>query len=525
MLWADRIASEIRNTRTPRDGKTFLIRDEKTLSGRVHVGSMRGVAVHGLVAEILSEYGIANEYRYELNDFDPFDSIPSYLDAEKFRKHLGKPLYAVPSPEAGFENYAEYFGDEFVSVHKKAGFKPNYYRATEMYRSGKMDALIKTALERATDIRRILKEVSGSEKDESWLPVSVVCEACGKIMTTRAYDYDGETVGYSCDRNPDESVSCGHTGRVAPWKGAAKLFWKAEWAAKWVVQGVDIEGGGKDHSTKGGSRDVANHICREVFESEPPFDIPYEFFLVGGKKMSSSKGRGSSAKDMRDLFPAELFRLSLIGKDIREQIDIDPSGESVPRLYDWYDELGESVRSGAADDQSRLYALSQLPENRAGLVAPWQMRFREVAFIVQMAHLVLAEEAERVKGSPLTEDDELALSERARYAKYWLATYAPEEFRYDLQEEMPETELSEVQKNALAALVDFMQGGERTGEELHARLHEMKTSVPIAPKDLFQAIYRVFLNRDSGPKAGWFLAGLSRDFVIKRLNEAISVIH
>jgi lysyl-tRNA synthetase class 1 len=520
MLWADRIASEIRDTRTPRDGKTFLIRDEKTLSGRVHVGSMRSVAVHGLVAEVLSEYGIANEFRFELNDFDPFDSIPGYLDAEKFKEHVGKPLYAVPSPEPGFKNYAEYFGDEFIGVHKKAGFTPNYYRATEMYRSGKMDGLIRTALERASDIRRILKEVSGSKKDESWLPISVVCEKCGKMMTTRAYDFDGETVGYACDRNPDEAKSCGHTARVAPWKGTAKLFWKVEWAAKWVVQGVDIEGGGKDHSTKGGSRDVANHICREVFDQEPPFDTPYEFFLVGGKKMASSKGRGASAKEMADLFPAEVFRLVLIGKDIREQIDVDPAGESVPRLYDWYDELAESVRSGAADDHSRLYALCELPENRAGLVAPWQMRFREVAFIAQMAHLSLPEEAARAKGSALTEDEEGALEVRARYAKFWLTTYAPEEFKYELQDEMPDIELSDMQKNALAALAEYLQGGERTGEELHARLHEMKTSVPIAPKELFQAIYRIFLNRDSGPKAGWFLAGLPRDFVIARLTEA-----
>jgi lysyl-tRNA synthetase class 1 len=225
MLWADRIAGEIRDTRKPRDGKTFLIRDEKTLSGRVHVGSMRGVAIHGLISEVLSEYGIANEYRYELNDFDPFDSIPGYLDAEKFKEHLGKPLYMVPSPEPGFKNYAEYFGAEFTDVHKRAGFTPNYYRATELYQSGKMDALIKVALERASDVRRILKEVSGSEKDETWLPISIVCENCGKIMTTRAHDYDGETVAYACDKNPDDAKSCGHTGRIAPWKGASKLFW------------------------------------------------------------------------------------------------------------------------------------------------------------------------------------------------------------------------------------------------------------------------------------------------------------
>lgn len=522
MLWADRIAGEIRNTRTPRDGKAFLIRDEKTISGRVHVGSMRGVAIHGLVAEVLSEYGIVNEYRYELNDFDPFDSIPGYLDAKHFQEHLGKPLYTVPSPEPGFENYAEYFGGEFIDVHRKAGFTPSYYRATELYQSGKMDPYIKIALERAGDVRRVLKDVSGSVKDESWLPISVICENCGKMMTTRAHDFDGETVGYTCDKDPDEAKSCGHLGRVAPWKGTGKLFWKVDWAAKWAAQGVDIEGGGKDHSTKGGSRDVANHIAREIFDYEPPFDIPYEFFLVEGKKMSSSKGRGSSAKDMSDLFPPEVFRLALIGKDIREQIDVDPSGESVPRLYDWYDELAESVRAGSADDRSRLFALCELPANRAASSAPWPMRFREVAFIVQMPHLFLAEEATRVKGSALTEDELRALEERARYAKFWLATYAPEEFKYELQEEIPNVELSKVQKSALVMLADFLRSAERSGEAIHARLHEMKTEVPIQPKDLFRALYRIFLNRDSGPKAGWFLAGLPRDFVLQRLTEAVS---
>lgn len=520
MFWADRIANEIRDTRKPRDGKTFLIRDEKTISGRVHVGSMRGVAIHGLVAEVLAAYGVANEFRFEIGDFDPFDSVPHYLDAHTFQKHVGKPLYAVPSPEPGFKNYAEYFGAEFMSVHAKAGFAPSYYRATELYRSGAMNPYIKIALERARDIRLILKEVSGSEKDKSWLPVSVVCEACGKMMTTRSCDYDGETVAYACDRNQDDARNCGHTGRVAPWSGAAKLFWKVDWAAKWIALGVDIEGGGKDHSTKGGSRDAANGISREIFNYEPPFDIPYEFFLVGGRKMSSSKGRGTSAKEMCDLFPPEIFRLALIGKDIREQIDFNPSGESVPRLYDWYDELALGVREGKADDYSRLYALCELPSKRAALSAPWQMRFREVAFIVQMPHLSLAEEAVRAKGGALTEDEERALKERARYATFWLATYAPEEFKYELQQKLPSIELSHTQREALAAVADFFKSGAHSGEELHTRLHELKTEIPITPKDLFQAIYRIFLNRDSGPKAGWFLAGLPYDFVLARLKEA-----
>jgi lysyl-tRNA synthetase class 1 len=518
MFWADRIAKEIQE-KYPAGKRPLVIRDEKTISGRVHVGSMRGVAIHGLVSEVLSEYGVQNTFRYELNDFDPFDGVPSYLDQEKFKPYIGLPLYKVPSPEPGFANYAEYYAAEFVAVQKKAGFTPEYYRATELYQSGKMDAQIRTALERVADVRRILKEVSGSVKNESWLPVSVVCEKCGKIMTTDASDFDGETVAYTCNRNPDGAVACGHAGRIAPFGGNAKLFWKVDWAAKWIAMEVDVEGAGKDHSTKGGSRDVADHIAREIFNHEPPYNIPYEFFLVGGKKMSSSKGRGSSAKDMSDLFPAEGFRLVLIGKDINQQIDVDPEGDSIPRTFDWYDELATHVREGIADDYARLYTLSQLPENQADAEAPWQLRFSQVAFIVQMPHLSLEKEAEAVKGSALTEEEKRALEERASYAKFWLSTYAPEKFRFVLQDEMPEVELSDTQKKALAHLSDFMKTT-HTGEEIHAYLHTLKTEVPIEPKELFVALYRIFLNRDSGPQAGWFLSVFPLTFVQTRLKEA-----
>jgi lysyl-tRNA synthetase class I len=33
-------------------------------------------------------------------------------------------------------------------------------------------------------------------------------------------------------------------------------------------------------------------------------------------------------------------------------------------------------------------------------------------------------------------------------------------------------------------------------------------------------MYILFLNKESGPKAGWFLAALPRDFVLNRLKEA-----
>jgi lysyl-tRNA synthetase class 1 len=520
MFWADRIAKEIQDSRS--SGKKLLIRDEKTLSGRVQIGSMRGVAIHGLVSEVLAERGIENTFLWEHNDFDPFDSIPPQLDADTYRPHLGKPLYKVPSPEPGYGNFAEYYGAEFVSAHKKLGMTPEYYWAyRDLYAAGKMDPQIRTALDRASDIRRILKDISGSVKDETWLPISIVCEACGKIMTTRAYDWDGETAAYSCERSPDECVPCGHQGRIAPFGGAAKLFWKVDWAAKWVAFDVDIEGGGKDHSTKGGARDVANHIAREIFNVESPFDVPYEFFLIGGKKMSSSKGRGQSAHDISELLPSPLFRLLLIGKDINQQIDFDPAGDSVPRLFDWYDDLAQLIRDGVADDFTRLYTLAQMPSEQGDTHAPWQLRFSQVAFMVQMPHLLLEEEAVKVKGSALTDEERELLQERAAYARFWLSAYAPEQYRYELQESLPEgLALSDSQKVSLARLREYMKE-ERTGEEIQAFLFALKEEVPIKPAELFSAIYQIFLKRTSGPKAGWFLSVLPREQAISMLEAAV----
>ena len=86
MFWADKIVEEIKGKYQEKikAGKPLVIRDEKTMSGRVHVGSLRGVAIHGIISEILSEQKIENKYLFEINDFDPMDGLRAYLDQKKF---------------------------------------------------------------------------------------------------------------------------------------------------------------------------------------------------------------------------------------------------------------------------------------------------------------------------------------------------------------------------------------------------------------------------------------------------------
>lgn len=521
MFWADKVKEEAQRALSAHISaeETLIVRDEKTASGRVHIGSMRGVAIHDMVSEVLTRGGTKAVFKYEINDFDPMDGIPATLPEDEWRQYLGMPLNRVPSPDGKAPNFAEYYAREFCAVITAAGFTPEFYRSSELYLSGKMNDVIRTALERAADIRRIYKEVSGSQKKDDWLPISMVCEHCGKVGTTHAYTFDGDRVSYRCVAGAGGAEGCGHEGSATPWDGNAKLPWKVEWPAKWKVVGVHIEGAGKDHSTRGGSRDVAKHISKEVFEYEPPFDIPYEFFLVGGAKMSSSKGRGSSAKEVSDLVPKHIFRLALLGAQPSRAINLDPAGETIPLWFDWHDKIAEKYWDGVGDDDARLFELVHQHNPPTRMYLP---RFSTVVFVAQMSHLDLVKEVSALKGGALTEAEIAVLHERVAYVKSWLATYAPAEYKFELQKDAPPItqQFSALQKDALRRISVFIEAHETLdGAALHAQLHTIKQELGIDAKQLFGALYQAFLGRESGPQAGWFLATLERDFLLERLHQ------
>ena len=524
MFWADTIQNDISDQLSDRikGGEPLVVRDEKTASGRVHVGSMRGVAIHGIVADVLAQHDIPVVFKYEINDFDPMDGLPVYLDSETYAPYMGMRLCDVPSPDGVAKNFAEYYAAEYMQVIADAGFTPEYYRASELYLSGAMNDVIRTALENASRIRDIYKKVSGSHKDDDWLPLSVKCESCGKIGTTTTVSFDGEMVAYECRANQVEwAKGCGHTGTLSPFDGNASLPWKVEWAAKFAVVGVDIEGAGKDHSTRGGSRDVANTIAREVFGYEPPFDIPYEFFLVDGKKMSSSKGAGSSAREVADMLPRKIFRLALMGSKPMRAINFEPGGTTIPTLYDRYDDIAQKHWDGVGDDDARLYELvhlNEVPERY------YRMRFSQVAFLSQMPHIDIFDEAEKEKGEALTDIEKGELHERVDYATRWLKEYAPERYVFELQHDTPDVAFTDMQKKAFAEIHAYVEAHDSlTGEDFHHQLHEIKKAIDIEPKELFSGIYQAFLKRDSGPQAGWFLSVLPRDLLVSRLKDIASL--
>ena len=124
----------------------------------------------------------------------------------------------------------------------------------------------------------------------------------------------------------------------------AKLPWNLEWAAQWSLFGVTIEPCGKDLSTAGGSRDRSDAIAREVFEREPPLNVPYEFLNIGGKKMSTSKGRGAAAHTIAEVIPPEQLRFLFLRPRPNQAIEFDPDGtDAIPRLFDEFDQFAAAT--------------------------------------------------------------------------------------------------------------------------------------------------------------------------------------
>ena len=432
MIWVDREATKLKQRGYPLEWAD----DMKTPSGRIHVGSLRGVIIHDLIFKALTQIGVKSKFSYVFNDMDPMDAIPSYLDQEKYQHFAGQPVYKIPSPEPGFDSYADYFAQEFISVFTSLNCHPQIIWSSQLYSSGKMDEVIRLFLDKADTVREIYKTVAHAERRSDWFPYNPICHMCGKIGTTNVYKWDGQYVHYRCEPTLVKwAEGCGHEGKIEPTGENGKLPWKLDWPTHWKVIGVTVESSGKDHMSSGGSYDMATHFCKRILGTEAPYALGgYEWFTVGGRKMSSSRGVGTSAKEVTEILPPEVFRFLLVRTPISTHLDFDPYGVTIPNLFDDYDrclnayflklenKIPEGKKGEVLENFARIIELSEvkaLPKERH--LVP---RFRTAANLLRVGKTDLPAFFEKQKGSPLTSAEKELLKERITYAKIYLEKYA-----------------------------------------------------------------------------------------------------
>lgn len=476
-----------------------VINDSWTPSGPMHIGSFRSMIIHDVLRRVLEEEKKEVTYLYGFDDYDPMDGIPTGFKG--YEEHLGKPLVNVPARSAKFANFADEFIEENKGYHKVLGVRSESYRTSELYRSGKFNGAIKKVLDNAKVIRLIYKEVSGSERPSDWYPVQAICPNCGKLGSTYVSAWDGQEATFECRKDlVPWAKGCGYKGKTSPFDGRSKMHWRVEWVAKWDLFDVTIEAAGKDHANKGGSFDTGAKIIKEVFGKKPIAAFGHEFFLLGGKKMGSSKGLVVTPSDALDMFAPEVLRFLLVRTRPSQAIEIDLR-KIVPQTYDEYDRCQEAYLDKTNQDLADYFYYSQInPQKVDGLR---KARFSNVANLLQLPSL--KEELERPE-----------VAARVSYASDWLKKYAPEETKFTIQEGLPSavSKLTLEQKEFLTLASNIVE--EEDGEVLQAKLYELSQSMKLPSAKAFQAVYLSLLGKESGPKAGMLITSQKPDFIKKR---------
>ncbi len=526
MDWADELATRVSGPQ--------VVNDSKTPSGTVHVGSLRGPVILDVITRALRGNGLETTLLYGVDDMDPMDA-QALLTPDAVEHEMGRPLAHVPDQVGdGHTSYGRHHAQIFIDIFARLGIHPDrYYWMSEIYPTGDLDPYIRLALDRAPLVREIYRRVANVQHPEMWHPAGVVCPTCGKVGTTIVTKWDGEQVFYECRPTlVSWARGCGSSGWVSPFGGAAKLPWNLEWAAQWSLFGVTIEPGGKDLSTAGGSRDRSAAIAREVFEREPPLNVPYEFLNIGGKKMSTSKGRGAAAHTIAEVIPPEQLRFLFVRPRPNQAIEFDPDGsDAIPRLFDEFDRFaaataGREVKGEISPGYEATFRYSLLDPNAdvAGEAAAFRPAFSHLALLVQIPGVDLAARVEAEKGSPLTPREDESLDERVAAARAWLEAYAPQRARLAVHHDAVPAEaaaLGSDQRAFLTALADAVATTAPSGGDAwQTAIFTAASGSGLAPGRSFGALYLAFLGRTNGPRAGWLLASLDPAFVIGRLREA-----
>ena len=497
--WADEVAGAIAARPGPHEISTGI-----SPSGEIHIGNLREVITADVVYRALRERGVEVVLDYVADNFDPLRKVYPFLDRAVYEPLIGCPLSEIPCPCGRHASYAEHFLEPFLASLARMGIAVKVFHADQMYKTGMLVPQIVQALRGRDKIVRILHECTGRKHEDDWSPFNPICDGCRRMTgtTVSGFSEKDQTVDYAC--------ACGRRGTVSM-RGGGKLTWRVDWPARWARIPVTVEPFGKDHATRGGSYDSGARICREIFAAEPPFPVTYEWIAFKGMgDMSKSKGNVLSVHRMLEVVPPEVLRYLVVKTRPMRSINFDP-GLPLLSLVDEFDDAASEARDTRALE---LCAASQF--------RPVGVPFRHLVNVVQMADFDLDQAIVVLRRNGYPVEDEAALKERAGYAVRWIQEFAPTEVKFSVQRRLPggSAALGPQQKTFLRLLGERLTPS-MTGEEIHALVYDLAREAGL-PKatPAFEAIYQVFLAQSKGPRAGWFLAFLDREFVRGRLREA-----
>ncbi|MDD1771783.1 MAG: lysine--tRNA ligase [Methanomassiliicoccales archaeon] len=510
MQWADVIANTLMAK-----GDKHLISTGITPSGAIHVGSLRESITANAVYKALKDQKADVDFIYLVDSYDPLRKRYPFLP-ECYENEVGKAICYIPCPDGCHGSYAEHYITPFLNAIGELGIKPRIIWTHKLYEEGKFTEIVDLVLRERDKVAAILGEVTGRKMPENFWPFTAECPKCG-LFSDHIISYEFPYVHFKC--------KCGHEGDADIRKGEGKMPWRVEWPAKWKLFGVTCEPFGKDHAAAGGSYDSGVRICREIFGVEPPYPVPYEFIQFKGKgQMHKSTGNVVTGTDALLITPAPVLAFSVLRYNPERHIDYDP-GLGILDIVDEFDKIESFYFNGGVDEKEkdllRAYEIAQPSGVRAKM--PLQVPYRHLVSVAQISdsfESTVNVLKRSMDISDISAEDMAILEQRLGCVRQWLNAFAPEEVLFTVSQERPDVEITEDERAYIAELKTRLVNTEWTGGPIHDAIYETAKGRGMQPKVCFQALYRLFIARSSGPKLGFFLSTLDKEFVLKRLSEA-----
>ncbi|HSB46723.1 MAG TPA: lysine--tRNA ligase [Candidatus Bilamarchaeum sp.] len=480
----------------------YVITSGITTSGPAHLGTLCEFLFPDSIRKQLEKEGRKVTFFFLADILDAFDSVPLAMEqySAVLEPHLGKPLCDVPDPTGKAGSFGDHFLDEVRGLMSKFGVKATVVRVSDLYAEGKFDEWARFYLKNEPEARRIVEETSGKQEKKDWSPIMPICEKCGKIATTRVLSQDGENYEYSCDKDVKYTKGCGHRGKGKISGHRYKITWRLHWPAWKQIFHTSIEGAGMDHHTKGGSEDTCHAITRDLMKADYHIPFKYGFILFQGKKYSKSKGIGMGVSDLVKLVPSEIIKYILIKPDLEENVDINPTAESMLKTMEDFQHAAELARKDkeTLNRHERKMAIAfELSADRLN----WKAPFLDMLLYYQIYRNW--EEVARLTG------DREGVEYLAPYIMEWIARdFMPEDYRFKYQPVPP----TENVKKFVSSLADGMDA-----LALHNAVFDFAKANGIEPKAMFAELYQTLIGKPKGPRLGKLLAALGPARVRKDL--------
>jgi len=507
LFWADQIARKVINEKGNK--KRYTIASGITPSGTVHIGNFREIITSDLVVRALKDLGKEVRFIYSWDDYDVFRKVPANMPKKEIlEKHLREPITIVPDTFDCHKSFAEHNKLIVEKTIPLLGINPEFISQIKMYKSCKYAEGIRKALENAKIIKQILDQYRKQPLDDKWLPVSIFCEKCSKD-TIKKIEYMGEyKLRYEC--------ACGFKDEFDfRKKGIVKLKWRVDWPMRWEYEKVDFEPAGKDHYAAGGARITGREIAKLVYNYDSPADLIYEWIKIkGGKQLHSSTGNVITLNDALEIYEPSVIRYLFAGSrpntEFAISFDLD-----VLKIYEDFDKTEriyykkeKTENKKEMQQQKRIYEMSCINISKK---MPLQAGFRHLTTLIQ-TYNDFNKIKEYYKLKSKSDIEKLKL--RFNCAKNWLEKYAPEDFKFQLQESMPKLKLTEKQKQALHEIAKILNK-KIDEKKLYEDFYNISKNLEITPKELFEAGYKILLNKDKGPKLAGFILIIGREKVKK----------